>query len=357
VSERLPSIAPGVVAGAGSASTVSAGELESLRSAFRGRAIEVLVRSRPVTDDAATMADTIGELGLETLLTPQSEFEPAPSRVVLARGTIACFPAAFKRLRAARASERPYTILWLTEALPLPGAAGLRLERLHARELAKIVLGDDRVADPRSNARSLIRACSDGLLQLPVISMKSGQLFLSERGIAAEHVPIGCQDDWGRDLGLERDIDVLFLGDLRVRRRKRIVRRLRREGISVLALGGWGDRRYWGEERTELLNRVKIMLNIPRHPGLLSGARMLLGMANKALVVAEPVYFPEPYVPGRHYVNAPLEEMVGAVRAYLEDEQARREIIETAYDFARQQLTIERSLARILRLASERSAS
>ena len=36
----------------------------------------------------------------------------------------------------------------------------------------------------------------------------------------------------------------------------------------------------------------------------MSASRLILGMANRSLVVSEPIYSPAPFVPGEHYVEA-----------------------------------------------------
>jgi hypothetical protein len=120
----------------------------------------------------------------------------------------------------------------------------------------------------------------------------------------------------------------------------------------VQVLGDYGDPRYWGDSRNELLNRTKILLNISRHPGLQNDVRLILGMATGALVISEPIYLPDPYVPGKHYVEAPLDELAATLQRYLADEQARREITAAGHAFVTQELTMRNSLARLLELAT-----
>jgi glycosyltransferase involved in cell wall biosynthesis len=184
-----------------------------------------------------------------------------------------------------------------------------------------------------------------------VVSTLERKEFLAEQGIDAAFAPLGYHPSLGRDLGLERDIDVLFLGSLDVPRRKRILRSLRSAGLNVLALGSWSDPAFWGEERVRLLNRTKVLLNLPRHPGLLSGYRMVIGMANRALVVAEPIYQPAPYRPGVHFVSASPGEIPEVVNDLLEDDEQRRAIADAAYEFVTTELTLERSVRTMLALA------
>ena len=126
----------------------------------------------------------------------------------------------------------------------------------------------------------------------------------------------------GRDLGLERDIDVLFVGAQDVPRRRRILRGCGARGSTVAGAGAWGEKGVWGEERTVAVNRTPIMLNLGRHPGELSGLRFLNGMATRSCVLSEPVWDPRPFVPGVHYAEAPVEELADDVGGLLADDAA-----------------------------------
>ncbi len=219
-----------------------------------------------------------------------------------------------------------------------------------------MVLRADRISDPYSNARWLCRLRGEGLLSLLLVSTAGGHEFLEEQGIVSTFVPLALLPGDGRDLGLERDVDVLFLGSQDVPRRRRLIGWLRRRGVPIVAVGDWGEATgYWGERRTELLNRTKILLNLPRHGGLLSGRRMILGMANKALLVAEPIYRPEPYQAGVHFVSSELADMPEVIAAYLDDFKARDKIAAAGHDFVRNHLTLEPTVERILTLVADRS--
>ena len=154
-------------------------------------------------------------------------------------------------------------------------------------------------------------------------------------------------------LELERDIDVLFLGEYRVRRRRRILRRLERENVQVVRLGSNSlTKGYWGEKRTQLLNRTKILLHIPRYQGHLSD-RLLMGMATGALVVSEPLYLPDPFEPGVHYVECSADGMASTIRRFLADDELRRGITDAAFRFISRELPMERTYARLMELAGE----
>jgi glycosyltransferase involved in cell wall biosynthesis len=327
----------------------------SALDAVRGRAVDVVHRGRMAwVQERKGLLDALGALGLEVSRASQDAVELAPDRIVLLLGNAAWYPLVVAGLRAAPPARRPFVVVWHSEPLPFPARSGLRPERLHARELAKIVLRDSRATDPYSNLRSLLRLSRDGLVDLLAVSTGAAHELLGERGVGAEIVPLGYTATDGRDLGLTRDVDVLLLASLDVPRRRRILRFLRRRGVPVRGLGDWNDPSLWGEERTRLLNRTKILLNVPRHRGLLSGRTMILGMANKALVVAEPIYRPEPYRPGTDFASAELADMPETIEWYLEDDARRAPIVEPAYARVRGELTIERSARRLVSLLDER---
>lgn len=323
---------------------------------IRGWPIEILIREDLKFSLKPTAAETFGELGFAARLVADDELDVSRERIVFISGSPLWHERALDRIRALPRHERPFVVVWYSEPLPFPRAAGLKLAPLTFREIAKIVLRDRRVSDPHSNARNLRRLHREGIIDLLTVAAKSYQAFLAQEGIDSELIPVGYHSIHGDRMDLERDIDVLFLGDLRVGRRKRILRRLRHDGLPVEAAGSYSDPRYWGEGRTQLLNRTKVLLNLPRHPGLLADLRLILGMATGALVISEPVYLPEPFVPGEHYVEAELTDMAETARRYLADEEERLRITETAYRFVTEELTLKRSFGDLLALAARRVA-
>lgn len=320
----------------------------------QSRAVELLVRADIRVSSAPIAAEILRGLGLDVRLVAGDEVDLSPDRIVLVRGSALWYRETLERLAALPAGERPGLIVWHTEALPMPRAAGFPSEALTMREVAKIVLRDRRVNDHYSNARYLRRLSSRGIATVLAASSRAYQAYLAQEGVEAEFVPVGYHPSYGRLLDLERDIDALFLGESRVRRRKDVLRRLKRDGLDVVVLGSQSPTKgYWGDARTELLNRTKTLLHIPRYPGHLSD-RIHMGMATGALVVSEPMYLPDPFEPGLHYVETSVDEMAATVRRYLADEEARRRITEAAHRFITQELPLERTYARLMELAHAR---
>jgi len=297
---------------------------------------------------------TLLALGQHVNSVPDGPIQLDPTGVVWIQSNANWFPKVCRQLAACPPRTRPLVVHWFSEPLPPPRVAGLPRPRLHLKEIAKILMRDPRMTDVYSNASRLRSLASSGLLDLLVVSTPARREFLAEHGVAAHYAPLGYdRSQYGYDLGLERTRDVIFLGAM-VPRRQKVLRRLERAGINIEQKGSWFDPECWGENRTRFLNQTKIFLNIARYPGELPGARLILGMANKCLVVSEPIYDPGPYVPGEHFIACSIDEMPDMVRYYLEHSQERQKIIDAGHRLVTETVTLERSVRKVLRLVDEK---
>lgn len=263
------------------------------------------------------------------------------------------FPIVCKQLHTIPRGERPLIVIWHAEPLPPPKSAGLPHPRLNLREIGKILLRDRRATDVYTNYSRLRALMEDGIPDFLVVSTPGRQEFLAEHGLASTFVPMGYhRTEDGYDMGIERDIEVLFLGALNIPPRRRLFRRLRRSGINLATKGSWSDPACWGENRTKLLNRARIFLNLQRYPGELSGMRLIMGMANRTLVISEPMYKPGGFIPGKHFVSATSDEMPEIINYYLNHDDERESIATEGHKLVTRELTMERSISRILELIS-----
>jgi spore maturation protein CgeB len=78
-------------------------------------------------------------------------------------------------------------------------------------------------------------------------------------------------------------------------------------------------------------------------------------MTNRALVISEPIYRPDPFVPGQHFISTSIDEMPEQIRYYLTHDEERALISERAHGLISQDVTMERSVSRILDLISVRA--
>jgi hypothetical protein len=178
-----------------------------------------------------------------------------------------------------------------------------------------------------------------GVLSVLAVWSRVTADFLKERGFPAMVPSEGYSPGWGDDLGLARDIPVLWLGKAGSRRRARVLQRLRGElrerGVEVHVVDGVEHSYVFGPQRTELLNRTQIMLNLVREKWDDNSLRFCLAAANKALIVSEPMLPHSSFRPGVHLVEAPIDQLAGIICRYLDDEAARRQITGRAYELVR----------------------
>ena len=312
----------------------------------------ISVLGRTATDTATHLLEALvvslrGQGHDARLLTPSDPL-PGPGEALLVWGNPNWYRRRLAPILRRPLNERPRSLVSMHEPLPLPRHSGFPRERRHARELAKVLLRDERATDPITNLGRLIRLARAGFPDTIAVTSIGAAETLAEHGIRAQVVPIGYERELGADLGLDRDIDVLFLGALDVPRRRKAIRDLERRGLVVETAGGWGAHHVAGDDRVRLLNRARVVLNVSRFPGQFSGLRLLLGMANAALVVSEPIYRPDPFVPGVHFVAGDLTEIPALIESYLADEDARERITRAGHDFVTRELTLERSVERIV---------
>lgn len=248
---------------------------------------------------------------------------------------------------------RPLLAVWHWEPLPMPRSAGVPLPSLSVRELAKAVLKDIRATDVYTNLARLTKLSKKQWPDLLMVSSQAWQESLAERGIGAHWVPYGYAPEYGAPTSGPRDIEALFLGALNVPRRSKAIRQLRRSGIDLVTRGSWFDKTYWGKDRTRLINRSKAFINIQRYAGEISAHRLILGMANKSLVISEPIYKPAPFIPGEHYVETEVGNMPATLNFYRTQPEERARIADRAYSFVSEELRMDASISRILSLVAD----
>ena len=308
---------------------------------------------RATVDKRHIVTSLLGDAGYRVTQVSDERLHLEKTGVLWISANAIWFPIVCRQLGATPKSERPIVVIWHTEPLPPPKSAGLPHPSLNLREIAKILLSDRLPTDAYSNFFRLRALMEEGIPDLLLVSTPSRRRFLAEHGFPSTYIPIGYhRTEYGYDMGIQRDIDVLFLGALTVSHRKKLFRKLRRSGINLATKGSWSDPECWGENRTKLLNRARIFLNLQRYPGELSGARLILGMANRALVISEPIYEPGDYIPGKHFVSATSDEMPEIIDYYLNHDGERECIASEGHKLVTRELTMERSISSILELIS-----
>jgi hypothetical protein len=197
---------------------------------------------------------------------------------------------------------------------------------------------------PIGQSRGIAAFWDRGLLDHILVSLRPRASFLCELGIPSTFVPSGYTPTLGRWLGHgDRDIDVLFFGQVSSRRRRllnKIDAVLRQAGYALRVI----ERDCYGDERTVILNRSKIVLNLHKFPWEFAGQRLLMAMSCRALVVSEWAPDTSPYKHGEHMFTAKVEELPEILVTLLRDHGRREAVAEAGYQFATTQLPIQRLL-------------
>jgi Glycosyl transferases group 1 len=198
------------------------------------------------------------------------------------------------------------------------------------------------------------------------ILVESSKIFAQQdnaHGIPAVYIPWGTFRDYHKDLRLERDIDVLWFGKRRIKRRSQLLDAIRHElrthGIEMYVVDDVEKPFIYGEDRTKILNRSKITLNLRINPyDNVYPYRFHVVAGNRSLIVTEPELDHHAHcIAGRHFIAAEANQIVERILYYLGHEDERCQITENAYRLVTQELTMANSLKAILSLAESRLAN
>ena len=201
-------------------------------------------------------------------------------------------------------------------------------------------------------------ACRKGWLHVLSDTSHIYSQIRSKIGIPTLYAPWGASQRWYEDLGLKRDIDVLWMGTRGSQRRGRILdqvfRELKLKGLNVY-IGDNEEKPFvFGEERTRLLNRAKITLNITRTWYDDNFSRFTMACSNRSMIVSEPL-LPHctEFKENVHYVSAKIEDLANTIVYYLEHEEERRQIVDNAYELMMTELKFEKSLRKMFAAAQQ----
>ena len=193
-----------------------------------------------------------------------------------------------------------------------------------------------------------------GWLDIFVESSEIYALLHHHHGLPTLLVPWGTVRAWYDNCNLERDIDVLWMGTRRTKRRSHLLDRIRNHlsayGVEMYVADNVEKPFIYGETRTKFLNRAKITLNLL--PAWYDNAfpyRFHLAAPNRSLVVSDPLQQHCPiYEAGKHYVSAPAEAIAETILYYLNHEDERLEVVENAYELVTTELTFGNSIKTIM---------
>ncbi len=181
--------------------------------------------------------------------------------------------------------------------------------------------------------------------------------FHTSHGLPSFYVPWGTAPSFFDTLHMDRDIDVLWIGKRRTRRRSRHIDRVRTElasrGVNMFVADGVENPLVYGDARTRLINRSKITVNIMStwyDNSFHMRFHMVAG--NRSMVISEhiPPHYTE-YKPGVHYVSTDLDSLSDAILMHLDHANERQAIAENAFRLVTTEMTFAHSVRKLMKLA------
>jgi len=276
-------------------------------------------------------------------------------------------------------AQRPFWIHWSTEDCP-----DLRLPKSLVRPVGHMLAWLDRLQDQDGMVGRLAQtaparwvhdrghkfryvgmyeyAIKQGLMGLLLEYSSVYADYYENMGLPVHYARWGLIDEAREENPeVERNIDVLWIGTRRTRRRgqllDRVIGQLNDLGKRTLVIDGVNHPPVYGQERAQLLTRAKITLNLlPTWYDSALAYRWPLAAASRSLLVTEESlpHAPE-YRPGEHYVAAPVSSLVDTICYYLDHPQEREGIVERAYQAVMHGHSIQDSVQMIMQWAEEKA--
>jgi hypothetical protein len=353
-------------------------EREATWSMSCGTSYRIALLQWTTEDGIARMIfDELANLGHYPVYWLPGEPTPVASDVVISHGPHGRLLPVLGQIARNSSDNRPTVVHWNTEGFPdlrlrpglmwAIGAFRSRLGRLshsgyswlgRLASTAPISWVGDRMHRFRYIG-DYEHAYRNGWLDILADSSEVYVQLHKTRGMRAVYAPWGACSMNYADLGLERDIDVLWMGT--TNRRSRLLDRVRKEleayGVDMYVADNKENPFIFDETRTKFLNRAKITLNITRTWYDDNYSRFALAIPNRSLIVSEPLlpHCPE-YQSGTHYVSAPIDTLAQTIAHYLTHDDARNAIVENAYQLLTTRLTFRNSLAKLMEVVARHRA-
>ncbi|UCG25839.1 MAG: glycosyltransferase family 1 protein [Chloroflexota bacterium] len=324
---------------------------------------------------ANAICDELIGLGHCTHIVRPKTSDPGEADVVFTFGPYGNYLAVVSHLAGALAERRPIFVHWNTEGMPDPRLPWALKSAVGAGRSWIGRLDESYNGRAGSLVRGLTSSWQNRILRFRYLgdyhyAYRKGWLDVfsdssavyadlhRQHGLPTITAPWGATKRWYADLGLERDIDVLWLGQRGSRRRGQLLDHIRQElldyNVKVHVIDNEENPFVFGRKRTEVLNRAKITLNLTRTWFDDNFSRFAMAAPNRSLIVSEPLLPHCPsYEAGVHYVSECAEDLAQTILYYLEHDDERQRIVDSAYELTTGQLTFRNSIAQIMQAVDQ----
>ena len=325
---------------------------------------------------AEVISDELNALGYQPVHFQIGSLIPEKAEVVFSYGPYGKFLTIPSQLAKMRPDQKPIFVHWNTEGIPDPripwkimsSIAGWRSSLGRVQDSGNgsaRIPATERLFSLIESRMLRFRYVGDyyyahrrGWLDIFADTSEIYAEIHRRHGLPTIVAHWGATPQWHKDLGLEPDIDVLWMGTRGTRRRSLLLDRVRSEleayGVRMHFADGKENPFIFGDERLSYLNRSKITLNLARTWYDDNFSRIVLAASNRSLVVSEPVL---PHCPslvaGTHYVAVPIEKLAETISYYLDHEEERLRIVDNAYDLVTTKLVFRESIKSIMDAATQ----
>jgi hypothetical protein len=320
---------------------------------------------------AEVISDELNALGYQPVYFNIGSLIPENAEVIFSFGPYGKFLTIPRQLAKMPPDQKPIFVHWNTEGIPdlripwkiMSSIAGWRswLGRVQdSGNGSATIPGAERLFSLIESRMLRFRYVGDyyythrrGWLDIFADTSEIYAEIHRRHGLPTIVAPWGATPQWYKDLGLERDIDVLWMGTRGTKRRSIILDQVRSEleskGVRVHVADGKENPFIFDDERIYYLNRSKITLNITRTWYDDNFSRIALAAPNRSLIVSEPVLPHCPsFVAGTHYVSVPVKTLAKTILYYLDHEDERLRIVENAYHLVTSKLVFRESIKSIM---------
>ena len=317
------------------------------------------------------IADELNALGYQPVHFQIGSLIPEKAEVVFSFGPYGKFLTIPRQLAKMPPEKKPIFVHWNTEGIPdlripwkiMSSIAGWRswLGRFRdSRNGSTTVPGTEKLFSLLESRMLRFRYLGDyyyahrrGWLDIFADTSEIYAEIHRRHGLPTIVAPWGATPQWHKDLGLERDIDVLWMGTRGTRRRSLILDRVRGEleanGVRMHIADGEENPFIFGDERIYYLNRSKITLNITRTWYDDNFSRIALAAPNRSLIVSEKILpHCRSFIAGTHYVAVPVETLSETILYYLDHQEERLRIVDDAYHLVTTKLVFRESIKSIM---------
>jgi len=320
---------------------------------------------------AEVISDELNVLGYQPVHFQIGSLIPEKSDVVFSFGPYGKFLTIPRQLAKMPLGQKPIFVHWNTEGIPdlripwkiMSSIAEWRswLGRIQdSRNDSARIPGTERLFSLMESRMLRFRYLGDyyythrrGWLDIFADTSEIYAEIHRQHGLPTIVAHWGATPQWYKNLGLERDIDVLWMGTRGTRRRSIILDQVRREleanGVRMHVADGKENPFIFGDERIYYLNRSKITLNITRTWYDDNFSRIALAAPNRSLIVSEELLpHCRSFIAGTHYVSVPVETLAKTILYYLDHEEERLRIVDNAYHFETTKLVFRDSIKSIM---------